>query len=132
MKRIWFLGLLISLSTSAAISTKIDYSLGKQSKMKIINTELNDGEVKILNFPDENKIVEIRATEEIPENLRDNDVILGQIFYDIKIYETSGDKKTLISSPQIVSLIGEEATFEMNDTAGNEHFYFKVLSKSIK
>ena len=93
MKRIWFLGLLISLSTSAAISTKIDYSLGKQSKMKIINTELNDGEVKILNFPDENKIVEIRATEEIPENLRDNDVILGQIFYDIKIYETSGDKK---------------------------------------
>ena len=105
--------------------------LGKLDKAKIITTALTDGEVKVIKFPEQNQIVEIRATEDIPEAVRNDDIILGQIYYDIKIYKTEGEKKTLISSPQVTTVIGEEAKVEMTDSSGKESFILKILASSI-
>ena len=131
MKFVLALGFVLSYSVNAAINTNINMKLGKLDKAKIITTALTDGEVKVIKFPEQNQIVEIRATEDIPEAVRNDDIILGQIYYDIKIYKTEGEKKTLISSPQVTTVIGEEAKVEMTDSSGKESFILKILASSI-
>jgi hypothetical protein len=109
---------LFSLNSIAEVGLKFDFKLVNNDKTVSLNEDItaNFDEKKTILIPDSNKIIEMTISEQIPDPVRNPDIIVGQVYFDIKIYENAKNGKTLLSSPKIVTTFGTEAMLEMSTT----------------
>ncbi len=69
----------------------------------------------------------VRISERMPEGVTTRSQAKSPLFYDMKIFDTTGGKRRLVSSPQIVAYRGQEATLEGRD--GESEMTLKIASK---
>jgi hypothetical protein len=94
---------------------KFDFKSTEAGKTISLNQNIkaNLDEVKTIKIPDSDQIIEMLITENIPEPMRNEDIVVGEVFLDIKIYQNSKSGKKLTSSPKIITTFGHEASLEM-------------------
>lgn len=106
---------LLSFNSMAELDLKFDFKSTEAGKVISLNQNIkaNFDEVKTIQIPDSDQIIEMMVTENIPELMRNDDIVVGEVFLDFKIYQNSKLGKKLISSPKIITTFGNEASLEM-------------------
>ncbi|MFT6631510.1 MAG: hypothetical protein ACJAS4_001459 [Bacteriovoracaceae bacterium] len=107
--------LLFSFNSLAELDLKFDFKSTEAGKIISLNQNIkaNFDEVKTIKIPDSDQIIEMMITENIPESMRNDDIVVGEVFLDIKVYQNFKSGKKLISSPKIITTFGNEASLEM-------------------
>ncbi|OUR96592.1 hypothetical protein A9Q84_09605 [Halobacteriovorax marinus] len=107
------LTILFSYSAIAGISLDIDFKNNESGKeilfKKKVETFLD--ETRTFTIPNSKNILEVRVTDRIPEVLLNGEKGENQVLISMKVIELIDGKRKVIASPTVVSLLGEEASF---------------------
>ena len=118
--------LLLSFSTmiQASYNLNIDFKHHEGSKVTFKNNvEVYPEQTHTIEVPNSNKSIEITVTDKIPKILLNNPAkdLKNLVYINMKVFKEDGDKKILISSPRVVTKLGNKATmsqYEKNDKVG--------------
>jgi hypothetical protein len=121
---VFCLGLLLSATASAAQSVKLDMNLDMNGKKSTPSIIVNfDKEATLTSKDDSGNGYEIVVLSKQFKNKDKN--AKKAVEMSFKIFELVDNKSTLVASPRVTSLIGEEATLETQSKDG------KMMSLSI-
>lgn len=110
-----FMAGLVSVGTYANVGVQFEFKSQEGGKtISLSQNILTDfDKVKTISIPDSDKIIEMTISEDIPEEVRNPDIILGEVHFNIKVYQKLKGEKKLISSPEVITILGKEALLEM-------------------
>lgn len=123
MKAITTLSSLLFLSLGfSKVSLDIDFkhiANGKEIDIvKSIDTDLNI--INSISIPETNQVMELKVSHVLPEDFPKVVENKNSVLVDMKLYKVDGDKKEILSSPQIITIYGQTATMETFDTYGKD------------
>lgn len=105
----------LSLNSIAAINLDLNLSqkhLGKTTQ-KDINVTIDENSEKEIKYG--NLVISLTATQDIPEEITNPDIIVGQVLVKMKVYKLENSAKVLVNEAQVLTLVGEKASFESSD-----------------
>jgi hypothetical protein len=135
-----FLTLALLLSSSLSFSSiKLDLDLynsedGKEIAIKkSLNTALDT--MNTFKIPESNRTIEFTISKTMPKTYRASKKSKEEVFIDMKVFEEVDGNKKLISSPQIITRLNNEATLEEYDVDSSTEkptLKLKVNPRKIK
>jgi ADP-glucose pyrophosphorylase len=135
-----FLALSLLLVSSLSFSSiKLDLDLynssnGKEIKIKkSLDTALDT--MNTFKVPNSNRTVEFTISKTMPKSYRPSKNSKEAVLIDMKVFEEIDGDRTLISSPQIITRLNNEATLEEYDTETSTEkpvLKLKVNPKQVK
>ncbi len=104
----------------AGVSLDIDFKKNEKGESIIFKKKIEAyyGEIQELKIPKTNKILEVLVTDKIPDFFTEGqETSKNQVLIKIKLIELrANNERVTIMSPQMVTLLGSEATMETYET----------------
>jgi hypothetical protein len=111
--------LLICSFISTAAFSKINLAIDLKSNLGGKEIELQDkieidfNQIKAINIPGSNQLIELSISNNIPELFPDkNEPSEDALFIDMKIIKVENGKREVVSSPKVLTIYGVEAKME--------------------
>lgn len=112
----------------SVVNLDLDMKLKQGEKTEALKSKVvaELDKASVIYIPNTNKSIEVIVSEEIPEEIRDPDLLVGEVVLDMKIFEDTKEGRKVISTSQIKTVFGQEASIEVSDTSEENKTSIKV------